>query len=110
MHAKIFRGVHHSMVAAGIAVMLADTVEPWREAHGELFECAFHLTSAFFVAEFLWRLIASPGAPGIEQRPGWRARFAWGLSTGRLLDLLGALPSVLDIVFETRDTILFGLV
>ena len=108
--ARIFRGVHHSMVAAGIAVMLADTVEPWREAHGELFECAFHLTSAFFVAEFLWRLIASPGARGIEQRPGGRARLAWGLATGRLLDLLGALPSVLDIVFETRDAILFGLV
>jgi voltage-gated potassium channel len=110
MHAKIFHGVHHSMVSAGITVMLADTVEPWREAYGELFENAFHLISAFFVAEFLVRLIASPGAPGVEQRPGWRAQLAWGLSNGGLLDLFGALPGVLNIVFETKDAILFGLV
>ena len=52
MHAKIFRGVHHSMVAAGIAVMLTDTVEPWREAHGQLFEYAFHLISVFLSLSF----------------------------------------------------------
>ena len=45
-YARLFRGVHHSMVAGGIAVMLADTVEPWREAYGDLFENAFHLISA----------------------------------------------------------------
>ena len=38
------------------------------------------------------------------------ARLAWRVSTGGILDLLGALPGVLDIVFETRDAILFGLV
>ena len=52
MHAKIFRGVHHSMVAAGIAVMLADTVESWRAAHGQLFEYAFHLISVFLSLSF----------------------------------------------------------
>ncbi len=109
-YARIFRGVHHSMVSAGIAVMLADTVEPWREAYGELFENAFHLISAFFLAEFLLRLMTSPGAPGTEQRPGWRARLAWGISAGGILDLFGALPGVLNIVFETKDAILFGLI
>src|SRR6266568_4980550 len=109
-YASIFRGVHHSMVAAGIAVMLADTVEPWREAHGELFENAFHLISAFFVIEFLLRLIGATGAPGTEHRPGWRARLDWGVSTGGILDLFGALPGVLDIIFETKDAILFGLI
>src|SRR5260221_14378384 len=110
MHAKIFRGVHHSMVAAGIAVMLADTVEPWREAYGELFENAFHLISAFFVIEFLSRLMGAPGVPGAEHRPGWRARLNWCISTGGMLDLFGALPGVLNIVFETKDAILFGLI
>jgi voltage-gated potassium channel len=111
-YARIFRGVHHSMVAAGIAVMLADTVEPWREAHGEIFENAFHLISAFFVTELLLRLIAGPGpaAPGTEYRRGWRARLAWGVSPGGILDLLGALPGVLNLVFETRNAILFSLV
>ena len=52
MHAKIFHGVHHSMVSAGITVMLADTVEPWREAYGELFENAFHLISFFLSQNF----------------------------------------------------------
>jgi hypothetical protein len=110
MHAKIFRGVHHFMVAAGIAVMLADTVEPWREAYGELFENGFHLISAFFVAEFLSRLMGALGTPGTEYRPGWWARLNWCFSTGGMLDLFGALPGVLNIVFETKDAILFGLI
>src|SRR5712691_5397375 len=109
-YARLFRGVHHSMVAAGIAVMLADTVEPWREAYGDLFENAFHLISAFFVAEFLLRLMSAPGAPGAKHRPAWRARLDWAVSIGGVLDLLGALPGVLNIVFETKDAILFGLI
>ena len=56
------------------------------------------------------RLIGDPGSPGTEHRPDWRARLAWGVSTSVILDLLGALPGVLNIVFETRDAILFGLV
>jgi voltage-gated potassium channel len=108
--ARIFRAVHHSMVAAGIAVMLADTVEPWREAYGELFENAFHLISAFFAADFLLRLIAAVGAPGAALRPAWRVRLHWAISIGGLLDFLGALPGVLNIVFETKDAILFGLI
>ena len=57
--------------------MLADTVEPRGEAYGELFENAFHLISAFFVAEFLLRLIASPGSPGNRTTP-------WLVGTARL--------------------------
>jgi voltage-gated potassium channel len=56
------------------------------------------------------RLIGDPGSPGTEHRLDWRARLAWGVSTSVILDLLGALPGVLNIVFETRDAILFGLV
>jgi len=109
-YARLFRGVHHSMVAAGIAVMLADTVEPWREGYGDLFENAFHLISAFFVAEFLLRLMSAPGAPAAQHRAAWRARLDWAVSLGGVLDLLGALPGVLNVVFETKDTILFGLI
>jgi voltage-gated potassium channel len=102
--------VHHSMVAAGIAVILADTVEPWREAYGGLLESAFLLICAFFIAEYLLRLIAARSAAGAENRARWRAQLDWGLSPGGIFDLLGALPGGLNIVFETKDAILFGLV
>jgi voltage-gated potassium channel len=98
------------MVVAGIAVMLADTVEPWREAYGQGFENAFHLISAFFVAECLLRLMSAPGAPGAGHRAAWRARLDWAVSMGGVLDLLGALPGVLNVVLETKDAILFGLI
>ena len=107
--ARTFRAVHHSMVGAGIAVMLADTVEPWRAAYGGLFENAFHSICAFFVADYLLRLIAAPAAPGAEHRTRWRARLDWSLSIGGIFDLLGALPGGLNLVFETDDAILFGL-
>src|SRR6516162_190970 len=107
--ARTFRAVHHSMVGAGIAVMLADTVEPWRAAYGGLFENAFHSICAFFVADYLLRLIAAPAAPGAEHRTRWRARLDWSLSIGGIFDLIGALPGGLNLVFETDDAILFGL-
>ncbi|MBO0736163.1 MAG: cyclic nucleotide-binding domain-containing protein [Alphaproteobacteria bacterium] len=108
--ARIFRAMHHAMVAAGVTVMLVDTVEAWRQVYGVLFENVFHLISAFFVAEFAVRLVAAPGAPGAELRPAWRARLAWIVSAGGLLDFLGTLPGLLNLVFETRDAILFGLI
>ena len=77
---RSFRAVHHSMVLCGIAVMLADTVAPWRELYGALFGYAFHLVSGFFIAEFLLRLLAAPGAPGSEPRPVGRARLDWSIS------------------------------
>ena len=107
---RSFRAVHHSMVLCGIAVMLADTVAPWRELYGALFGYAFHLVSGFFIAEFLLRLLAAPGAPGSESRPVGRARLDWSISPGGILDLLGALPGLLNIAFETKDAILFGLI
>src|SRR5438128_9230963 len=107
---RIFHLVHHAMVTAGIAVMLADTVELWREACGELFAGAFHVISAFFIVEYLLRLISAAGAPGAQHRSPWRARFDWALSTGGIFDFLGALPGVLNVVFDTKDAILCGLI
>ena len=108
--ARWFRAVHHAMVAAGIAVILADTVGRWRAAYGGLFAGAFRLLSTFFVAEFLLRLAAAPGAPGASDCPPWRARLDWALSFGGALDFLGALPGILSFVLDTKDAILFGLV
>ena len=108
--ARLFRGLHHTMAAAGIGVMLADTVEPWRQAYGGLFSGAFHLISAFFLVDYLLRLIAAPAAPGGAHRRPWRARRDFALSLGGLFDLLGALPGLLILVMNTPDSILSGVV
>src|SRR5207249_2305750 len=105
--ARVFRGVHHAMVAAGIAIMLADTVAPWREAYGAALDGGFHIVCAFFFAEYALRLIAAPGAPGAAHRGPWRSRLAWAVSVGGVFDLLGALPGIVDIVFDPGNASLF---
>jgi len=107
--AEGFRAVHHAVVAVGIGVMLADTVQSWREAYAGLLDFTFHLVCAFFVAEYAVRLIAAAGAPGAQHRGAWRVRLAWALSLGGLCDLLGALPGVFDL-FNPRFASLFGFV
>ncbi len=108
--ARTFRAVHHLMVVAGIAVMLADSVEPWRAAYGAVFAVVFHLISIFFIAEYLMRLVCARALPGAEHRSVWRSRLDWALSIEGVVDFLGVLPGILNIVLETRDAILFGLI
>jgi voltage-gated potassium channel len=108
--ARMFRGVHHAMVGAGIGIMLADTVGQWREAYGAALEAGFQIVCAFFFAEYFLRLIAAPGAPGAAHRGKWQSRFAWAMSLGGTFDLLGALPGVLDVVFDPRYASLFGFI
>jgi voltage-gated potassium channel len=108
--ARGFRAVHHAMVAAGIAIMLADTVAPWRQAHFRLLDGGFQFVCGFFFAEYWLRLAAAPGAPGAAHRGRWRPRLAWALSVGGAGDLVGALPGVLDLVFNPRYASIFGFV
>jgi voltage-gated potassium channel len=108
--ARGFRAVHHAMVAAGVAIMLADTVAPWRQAHFRLFDNGFQAVCAFFFAEYWLRLAAASGAPGAAHRGSWRPRLAWAVSVGGIADLFGALPWVLDLVFSPRYASLFGFV
>jgi voltage-gated potassium channel len=108
--ARVFRGVHHAMVAAGIAIMLADTVAEWRLAWADALDGGFQIVCGFFFAEYVLRLTAAPGAPGAGQRGKWRARLAWAASIGGICDFVGALPGVLDIVFAPSYASLFGFV
>src|SRR5438552_5474381 len=98
--ARTFRGVHHAMVAAGIGIMLADTVAPWRDAYEAALDGGFQIVCAFFFAEYVLRLWAAPGAPGAAHHGKWRSRLAWAGSLGGVFDFFGALPGVLDIVFN----------
>ena len=108
--ARIFRGVHHAMVAAGIGIMLADTVGEWREAYGGALDAGFPIVCAFFFAEYVLRLMAAPGAPGAAHRGKWQSRLAWATSLGGTFDFLGALPGVLDVVLDPRRASLFGFI
>jgi voltage-gated potassium channel len=108
--ARIFRSVHHVMVAAGIGVMLADTVREWREAYTGALDAGFQIVSAFFFAEYVLRLTAAPGAPGAAHRGKWQSRLAWATSLGGTFDLLGTLPGVLDVVFDPGYASLFGFI
>ncbi len=107
--ARAFRAVHHVMVATGIAIMLADTVQGWRQGHRGVLDTGFQIACGFFFAEYLLRLAAAPGAPGAYRR-GWRARLAWAVSAGGLFDLIGVLPGVLDIVFSPKYASLYGFI
>jgi voltage-gated potassium channel len=108
--ARIFRSMHHVMVAAGIGVMLADTVREWREAYTGALDAGFQIVSAFFFAEYVLRLTAAPGAPGAAHRGKWQSRLAWATSLGGTFDLLGTLPGVLDVVFDPGYASLFGFI
>jgi voltage-gated potassium channel len=90
--------------------MLADTVPEWREAYRDALDAGFQLVCAFFFAEYVLRLAAAPGAPGAAHWGRWQSRFAWTTSLGGIVDFLGALPGVLDIVLDARHASLFGFI
>ena len=107
--ARAFRIAHHAMVVLGIAIMLADTVAPWREAHYRILDAGFQIVCAFFIAEYVVRLGAAAAAPAAHRR-GWQARLAWMVSGSGLFDLLGALPGVLDVTLNSKYASLYGFV
>ena len=108
--ARIFRGVHHAMVAIGIAIMFADSVASWRRAFGPTLAIEFRVVAAFFCAEYIARLAAASGAPGAEHRGTRRARLAWAVSSEGLVDLLGVLPALLDPLYGVPFASVFGFV
>ncbi|HTW52240.1 MAG TPA: cyclic nucleotide-gated ion channel [Stellaceae bacterium] len=105
----VWRVVHHLMVATGIGVMLALTVDEWRALYGDLLSDAFDLVAAFFVIDFVLRLYAAPGAPGGEHRGAWRSRLSWLTSLGGMFDLAAAFPGVIALP-DTRDATLIGFI
>ncbi len=107
--ARIFRVVHHLMVAAGVAIMLTATVAEIEAAYGPGLAIGFYVVAAFFFAEYVARLIAAPEAPGGEHRGPLRARLAWATSLGGVFDLVSALPGIIALAHGPRAS-LFGFV
>lgn len=107
--ARVWRAIHHAMVAAGIGVMLGLTVDDWRHAYGELLSVVFFVVAGFFVLDYLLRLYAAPGAPGGEHRGALRASLAWAGSLGGAFDMLGLTPALIALI-DRREASIFGFV
>ena len=107
--AWIFRLVHHLMVAAGIAIMLTATVTVIADAYSLLLAIGFYTVAAFFLVEYLARLIAAPEAPGGEHRRPIEARLDWATSLGGIFDLVSALPGIIALA-HVPEAGLFGFI
>src|SRR6267154_10871 len=107
--AWLFRLVHHVLVAIGIAAMLADTVPIIAADYDPVLRGAYYLVGAFFVAEYVLRLIAAPEMPSHEHHGAVWARLHWAVSLGGILDLLCALPALAALA-RVPSTSLFGFV
>src|SRR6202035_4398854 len=107
--ARIFRFVHHLIGGAGIAIMLSATVSAIADGHGGLSEIGFYVVAAFFLVEYVARLIAAPEAPGGEHRRPLEAQFAWATSLGGVFDLISALPGLIALL-HVPEAGLFGFV
>ena len=107
--ALAWRSVHHTLVAAGIAITLALTVQDLREAYDDALSDAFDLIGLFFVFDYLLRLYAAPGAPGGEHRAAWRSRLAWAISLAGVFDFAAAVPGLIALP-DSRDATLIGFI
>src|SRR6266853_1464067 len=107
--ARLFRVVHHLMVAAGIAIMLTATVTAMADAHGHFLEIGFYVVAAFFLLEYVLRLVAAPEAPGGEHRRRLEAQLAWAGSLGGVFDLVCTLPGLIALL-HAPEAGLFGFV
>lgn len=107
--ARIFRVLHHVMAALGIALMLIVTVEPLEQAYGAGLAGGFYVVAAFFLLEYVLRLIAAPEAPGGQHRGEHQTRLAWMFSLGGLFDLAAVMPGVIALYYGPDGT-LFGFI
>lgn len=97
--ARSFRIVHHAVGAGGLAIMLARTVGPIEKAYATPLALGFYAVAAFFMVEYLLRLVAAPAAPGPDRRGAMRAQLAWAFSPEGLFDLACGLAGVAPLAY-----------
>lgn len=95
LSARIFRIVHHAIVAIGVAVMLASTVEWIEDAYATLLDIIFCAVAALFLVEYVARLYVAPERPGGEHYGDYRARLTWATSIGGVYELASAVLGIL---------------
>src|ERR1700681_493348 len=92
--ARLFRVVHHVLVAVGIAAMVADSVPIIAADFDPVLRAGYYLVGAFFVAEYVLRLIVAPEVPSHEHHSPIWARLHWAVSLGGILDFECAVPAI----------------
>ncbi|HEY1794756.1 MAG TPA: cyclic nucleotide-gated ion channel [Stellaceae bacterium] len=107
--AHAFRIAHHAVAAGGIAVTVATTVTAIRQDYEVLLDSVFLAIAAFFAIEFVLRVISAPEAPGGEHRGPTPARLAYLFSFMGVVDFLGAIPGLVDLV-GTHEARLFAFI
>jgi voltage-gated potassium channel len=107
--ADAFRIVHHALVAAGTMVTVATTVSWIRQDYERPLNIVFLAIAAFFAVEFVLRLYGAAETPGAEHRGATRARLRWLVSFMGIVDFLGALPGIFDLI-GNHDAQLFSFV
>ena len=107
--ARIFRIVHHLMVAVGVAIIMTATVAEAQAAYGRALAIGFYIVAAFFFAEYVLRVIVAQEAPGGEHRGPLDAQLAWVISLGGVFDLVCALPLLIALA-HFREPGLLGFV
>src|SRR6266851_4548627 len=85
--AEGFRIVHHLLVVVGIATVVLSTVPQIAVRYELELTLGFNVALAFFTAEYVLRIFATPAAPWAHPRRKWRDRLQWALSFAGLVDL-----------------------
>jgi voltage-gated potassium channel len=107
--ADAFRIAHHALIAGGITVTMATTVPGIRRDYERPLNIVFLAIAAFFAVEFVLRLYTAAEAPGGEHRGATRTRIAWLFSFLGVVDFLGAMPGVFDLI-GNHDARLFSFI
>ncbi len=90
--ARLFRLVHHALVAAGLVAVVLDTVSSIHARLGAELALVFDAALAFFVVEYGLRFWTAPEALWAVPGHSWRARWHWLGSGAGLIDFLALLP------------------
>src|SRR5439155_26966623 len=91
--ARVFRVVHHVLVALAIAAMLADTVPFVAADYDPVMRAGDYVVGIIFVAEYMLRLIVAPDIPGNEHCGAIPAGHLWAVTLGGILEFRSAVAA-----------------
>jgi len=91
--ARLFRGAHWVLLVVGVGSVVAGTVQSIDAAHARALATLFDAALAFFLLEFVTRLICLPGEfAAAGHRHPVAARLEWLTSVQGVIDLAGVIP------------------